>query len=226
MSAVVLTLTVFASCLFAYFGWRSLEADLVPFTLMLAGGWIVTLAGAWGSVVRMRLAWEPSIPRAHGGVLDVRFPRQWCRSLRFAGIGGAIFTIGAVMGIWAILTDEPVTWFRAGAVVFLVLFLSFLILFFISAFLSNRVRFVADGWGLHSVGPLPAASIRVAWTDIADLARRERGVLSPAVIVRTKEGRKRAFTIPAITVPPSREARAALLAEVESLRPIPEPDPR
>ena len=225
VNGIVLALTVFVSCLFAFFGWKSLGADIAPFTVMMAGGWIVTLGGAWSSAVRMRLAWEPSVPRAVGGVLEVRLPRAFCRSLRFAGVGGAVFTVGALMAIWVILTDEPVTWFRAGAVMFLVLFLLFLILFFISAFLSNRVRFMADGWGIRWDGPLPAASIRLAWTDIVQLSRREGRILAPALVAVPKDGRKRILSIPALSLPSSREARAELLAEVERLRPIEEPDP-
>jgi hypothetical protein len=225
LSAIGLVCAVFASCLIAYFGWKSLEADIAPFTMMMAGGWIVTLGAAWASVVRMRLAWEPSIPRAHHGVLEVRFPGQWCQSLRFSSVGGAIFTVGALMAIWVILTDEPLTWFRAGAVVFLVLFLVFLILFFIAAFLSNRVRFMADGWGLRWEGPLPGASIRLPWTDIAELARREGRMLAPRLVAVTKAGRRHALSIPVVSLPASREARAALLTEIESLRPIEDPDP-
>jgi hypothetical protein len=154
----------------------------------------------------------------------VRLPGQFCRSLRFSSIGGAIFTVGALMGTWVILTDEPVTWFRAGAVVFLVLFLLILILYFIAAFLSNRNRFMADGWGLSWDGPLPGASIRLEWTDIADLARREGRMLAPHIVAVTKEGRKHALSIPAASLPASREARAELLTEVEKLRPTPEGD--
>jgi hypothetical protein len=57
LSAIALVLAVFTSCLFAFFGWKSLEADIAPFTVMMAGGWIVALGAAWASVVRMRLAW-------------------------------------------------------------------------------------------------------------------------------------------------------------------------
>ena len=224
-ATIALVLNVFVSCLFAYFGWRSLDSDIAPFTLMMAGGWIVALGGAWTSVERMLLAWEPSIPRARDGVFEVRFPRGFCRSLRFASIGGAIFTIGALMGIWVILTDEPLTWFRAGAVVFLLLLLMFVILFFIAAFLSTRVRFRADSWGIRWDGPLPAASVRLAWDEIARLTRRRGRIAAPRLVAVTKEGRKKVISIPAMSLPASQEARETLLTEIETLRPVPEPDP-
>jgi hypothetical protein len=220
LNTIGLVLAVFMSCLFAFFGWKSLGADLAPLTVMMAGGWIVTLGAAWSSIVKMRLAWEPSIPRAREGVLEVRFPGQFYRSLRFCSIGGAIFAVGGLMGIWVVLTDEPLTWFRAGAVLFLVLVLLFLVLLFIAAFLSNRIRFRADGWGLHSDGPLPAASIRLAWEDIVHLSRREGRMLAPRLVAVPKVGRTMVFSIPAVSLPASQEARAELLAEVEKLRPI------
>jgi len=222
--AIALALNVFVSCLFAYFGWRSLDADIAPLTLMMAGGWILALGGAWASVVRMLLAWEPSIPRARDGVLEVRFPRRYWRSLRFSSIGGAIFTVGGLMGIWVILTDEPVTRFRAGAVVFLVLFVMFLILLFIATFLSNRVRFRADSWGLQWDAPLPAASIRLAWDEIDRLSRRRGRIGAPRLVAVTNEGRKRVIAIPAVSLPASQEARATLFSEIEKIRPGHEPD--
>lgn len=225
LQGIALVVAILTSSLFAYFGWRSLDADIAPFTVMMAGGWVLTVGTAWTSVVGMRLRWRPSIPRAHEGVLDLRFPRQWCRSLRLCGIGGAIFTVGGLMGIWVILTDEPVTWFRAGAVVFLLLMLLLLVALFIGAFLSDRIRFVADGWGLRWDGPLPKTSILLPWSDIALLSQREGGMLrGPQVVAITKEGRTLAIPIPAVSLPVSREARAELLTEVERLRPIPEAD--
>ena len=222
---VTLVVAILVGSFFAYFGWRSLEADLPPaFPVMAAGALVFGAGMAWTAVVRMRLSWQPSIPRAHEGVLEVRLPAQLCRSLRFAGIGGAIFTVGALMGIWLVLTDEPVTWFRAGGALLLVLMLLFVVAFFIAAFLSNRIRFVADGWGLRWAGPLPVASVLVAWTDIAHLSRSEKGMLAPRLVAVTTKGRTLAIPITAVSLPGSREARAALLTEVERLRPIQEPD--
>jgi hypothetical protein len=223
---LTLVVAILFGSLFAYFGWRSLDADIAPFTVMMAGGLVVTVGGAWMSVVGMGLRWRPSIPRAHGGVLDLRLPQQYWLGLRFFGIGGAIFTVGALMGIWVILTDEPITWFRAGAVLFLLLMLLPLVVLFIGAFLSNRIRFVADGWGLRWDGQFTKTSIRLPWTDIADLSRREGGKLrGPSVVAVTNEGRTLAIPIPAVSLPVSREARTELLTEVEKLRPVHEPDP-
>jgi hypothetical protein len=222
---ISLVIAILAGSFFAYFGWKSLDADIAPFTVMTAGGCVLTVGDAWASVVGMRLRWRPSIPRAHEGVLDLRFPRQWRRGLRLCGIGGAIFTVGGLMGIWVILTDEPVTWFRAGATLFLVLMLLLLVAGFIGAFLSNRIRFVADGWGLRWYGPFPKISILLPWSDIAHLSRREGGMLrGPRVVAITKEGRTLAIPIPAVSLPVSREARAQLLTEVERLRPTHEPN--
>lgn len=222
---ITLVAAILFGSLFAYFGWRSLDADIAPFTVMMAGGLVVTVGGAWLSVVGIGLRWRPSIPRAHEGVLDLRLPRQYCRGLRFFGIGGAIFTVGALMGIWVILTDEPITWFRAGAVLFLLLMLLPLGGLFMGAFLSDRIRFVADGWGLRWDSQFTKTSIRLPWTDIADLSRREGGKLrGPSVVVITNEGRTLAIPIPAVSLPVTRGARAALLTEVERLRPIHEPD--
>jgi hypothetical protein len=224
-NAIALVVATFFGTLFAYFGWKSLGAGLaLAFPTMMAGASVFAVGMAWAAVVKMRLLWEPSIPRAHEGILDVRFPRQLCRGLRSAGIGGALFTVGALMGVWAILIDEPVTWFRAGAALFMVLMLLVLALVFIGALLSDRVRFVADGWGLRWDGPLGLASIKVAWTEITRLSRREKGMLAPRLVATTQEGRTLGFPIPAMSLPVSREARAALLDEIESLRPVHEPD--
>ena len=222
---IVLAAAILLGSFFAYFGWKTLDADLPPaFPVMAAGAFVVSVGMAWASVVMMRQLWGPSIPRAHEGVLDLRLPRQVCRSFRLSGIGGAIFTVGAVMGIWLVLTDEPVTWFRAGVVLLLVLMLLFVVAWFIAASLSNRIRFVADGSGLRWDGPLPVASIMLSWTDVARMSRREGGMLGPRLFVVTNEGRTLRIPIPAMSLPVSREARAALLTEVETLRPIPEPD--
>jgi hypothetical protein len=222
---VALVVAILAESFFAYVAWKSLDNDLAPFSVMGAGGCVFALGMAWTSVVRMRQLWEPSVPRAHEGVLEVSFPRPLCRSLRLSGIGGAIFTVGGLMGIWVILTDEPVTWFRAFAVLLLVLMLLALVAGFASAFLSDRIRFVADGWGLRFDGPISIASILLPWTDIAGLSRRTGSMMGPRIVAVTNEGRTLVIPIPAPSLPVSRAARAELLTEVEKLRPITEADP-
>jgi hypothetical protein len=225
LNGIALVFAIVAGSLFAYFGWKSIGADLAPISVIAAGGCVLTVGLAWTSVVRMRQLRRPSIPRAREGILELRLPRQYCRSLRLCGVGGAIFTVGGLMAIWVILTDEPVTWFRAGAVLFLVVMLLLLVAWFIWCFLSDRIRFVADGWGLRFDGPISILSIHLAWTDIANLSRREGGMLGPRLVAVTKEGRTLPIPIPAGLLPVPRQARGELLTEIEKLRPIHEPDP-
>jgi hypothetical protein len=224
LNGIALVFAIVAGSFFAYVGWKSLDADLAPFSVIAAGGCVLTVGMAWASVVRMRQLWRPSIPRAREGVLELRLPRQVCWCLRVGGVGGAIFTVGGLMAIWVVLTDEPVTWFRAGAVLFLVLLLLLLVASSIGGFLSDRIRFVADGWGLRFDGPFSITSIRLPWTDIARLYRREGGMLGPRLVAVTKEGRTLPIPIPAGLLPVPRQARGELLTEVERLRPIHEPD--
>ena len=121
--------------------------------------------------------------------------------------------------------NQPPWRFRAGAVLLMVMMLLPLVALFVGGLFIGRMRFVADRWGLGFDAPLPKASLRLPWNDIAGLSRREGTRGWPAIDVATNEGRRFKIVIPALSLPyGSRDARIALLGEAENLRPVDEPD--
>jgi hypothetical protein len=185
--------------------------------LLLLAAALVLGGGLCFIAVCLRSQVDGILPSPRHGVLAIGPSRLISISLVLGSAGIWIFVVGVIATFVDFLTSGKTPrmefWGVALALCSLVTWMGYVL------FRTNRIRFVADGWGLRWENPFWRSSTQLPWEGIARIELRGSRLLSMRMVAITNDDHSRLVWVTDPSIPVSTASFRAIFDEIVELRP-------